>query len=321
MPEVLAMMLPMLSNAGNSIFNWWQQDRANKQNIAMQRETNALNYKIFQETNAYNSPQNQVAMLRAAGINPVTAYGGLSQTAKAVSPNMEAPRTQAALMDMSSLMPTLLQTIQTLQTQRKTEEEIKSLQMENAFKNDNLRSELENKVLSNKSLSQGIVINYENLQIAKKQLELQGLTVHADLANSASLIKLQSAQIENIDMQKEATRISNEIEKINLRYARARNVAEIHNLNESTNKLIAEAANLRQRTTNEELKTALGKVELSLALQTFDANKKFIESQATNESMKPVFDISKGLEGIGGQMLDFMEFKRKSPGKFGKIRF
>lgn len=63
---------------------------ANKRNVAMQRETNQLQYKMMQEQNAwnrqqaidmfnleasYNSPMNQMARLSAAGLNPAVAFG------------------------------------------------------------------------------------------------------------------------------------------------------------------------------------------------------------------------------------------------------
>ena len=66
------------------------QSDANATNLAIARETNAQNYKIHQEdiaheidmfnrTNEYNSPVQQVARLRAAGINPSAVLGSNGQ--------------------------------------------------------------------------------------------------------------------------------------------------------------------------------------------------------------------------------------------------
>ena len=84
----------------SSGFSFAQQNKANASNVAMQRETNALNYEMFLKTQAYNSPENQVKMLRAAGINPVTAYGGLSNVSKMSPIAFDSPKVQAVQTDM-----------------------------------------------------------------------------------------------------------------------------------------------------------------------------------------------------------------------------
>ena len=70
----------------NGIFGFGAQSSANKTNLQIARETNAQNYKIFQEQMAYNTdmwnkqnefnlPKNQVQRLLAAGINPAAVFG------------------------------------------------------------------------------------------------------------------------------------------------------------------------------------------------------------------------------------------------------
>lgn len=98
------------SNLLGSIIDLFGMNKTNKQNIAMQRETNALNYKMFQEQMAfakeqqdlamsYNDPSGQVARLRAAGINPAAVFGnGSVSEVSALSPPsgnpMVAPHAQ-----------------------------------------------------------------------------------------------------------------------------------------------------------------------------------------------------------------------------------
>lgn len=93
-----------------SILDLFGLNKTNKQNIEMQRETNALNYKMFQEQMAfakdqqdlamsYNDPSSQVARLRAAGINPAAVFGnGSVSEVSSVSPPsgnpMVAPHAQ-----------------------------------------------------------------------------------------------------------------------------------------------------------------------------------------------------------------------------------
>lgn len=66
--------------------------------IAAQREENALAYQRnieqWQRENDYNSPVNQIARLRAAGLNPNLAYG---------TPNISSPSPQMAAADMSGI--------------------------------------------------------------------------------------------------------------------------------------------------------------------------------------------------------------------------
>ena len=81
------------------------QDRANKTNLQIARETNASNEKIWQnqanyqtqmwnETNEYNSPQKQKERLLAAGINPSAVLGNGSM---AEASNLSAPSANPAV--------------------------------------------------------------------------------------------------------------------------------------------------------------------------------------------------------------------------------
>lgn len=107
-----------IASIGSGIINAFSGNKANKQNIAMQRETNALNYKMFQEgnafnrnmaidmfnrENAYNTPEAQVERMKQAGLNPAALSEGLSSssgngdvsTPSSVSPTpMVAPQVQ-----------------------------------------------------------------------------------------------------------------------------------------------------------------------------------------------------------------------------------
>lgn len=97
----------LLGGLGTAAINAGAQSKANAQNIALQRETNAQNYKMFQEQmafnenmwnkqNEYNLPVNQVARLKAAGINPSAVFGSgsVSEAGSLTSPS--APMMSAA---------------------------------------------------------------------------------------------------------------------------------------------------------------------------------------------------------------------------------
>ena len=96
-----------LGGIANSILGGIFGSSANSQNVAMQREINAQNYKMFKEQqqwsedmwnkqNAYNDPSAQVQRLLAAGINPSAVFGSgsVSEAGALTSPNV--PQMQSA---------------------------------------------------------------------------------------------------------------------------------------------------------------------------------------------------------------------------------
>lgn len=79
----------------NGLLGVFSKNKANKQNIALQRETNALNYQMFQEgnefnrqmafdmfnaENEYNTPAAQAQRLREANLNPALVAEGANAT-------------------------------------------------------------------------------------------------------------------------------------------------------------------------------------------------------------------------------------------------
>lgn len=108
--SVLSAVNPVLGVVGNvlgGLLGFKSQSKANEANIAMQRETNALQYRMFNEanaftkemwnaTNAYNTPEQQAARLKAAGINPAFVFGNGSvseagQISSQSPPSLTAP--------------------------------------------------------------------------------------------------------------------------------------------------------------------------------------------------------------------------------------
>lgn len=82
----LAVGVPLVTSLINNSF----QSRANKRNAALyrqymdmqrglQRDAQSYNTMMWRMTNQWNSPSNQMALLRAAGLNPNLMYGGAFQ--------------------------------------------------------------------------------------------------------------------------------------------------------------------------------------------------------------------------------------------------
>lgn len=95
----------LLSGVLGGLFSSSSQESANKTNLQVARETNALNERMFHEsqawqedmwnkTNAYNSPENQVKLLTKAGINPAAVYGTGSTSDASLPSSPSAPQMQ-----------------------------------------------------------------------------------------------------------------------------------------------------------------------------------------------------------------------------------
>lgn len=86
------------ANLIGSFVNAHTQNRNTDKAIAAQKEENERAYQrnleMWNKENAYNSPSEVIARLRAAGMNPNLAYG---------TPNVSAPSPDAPITDMSSM--------------------------------------------------------------------------------------------------------------------------------------------------------------------------------------------------------------------------
>lgn len=87
---------------------------ANK-SLQMTRETNAMNWKIAQQAfendkemwrmqNEYNSPKNQMARFKDAGINPHLAFGSMSAGNATNMPTMSTPKMESGAHEYGMLM-------------------------------------------------------------------------------------------------------------------------------------------------------------------------------------------------------------------------
>lgn len=123
MPFPLAALLPAIGSVVSNGLNAVATSRANKQNIAFQREMysrqRADALADFNMQNAYNSPAAMMQRYKDAGINPNLVVGGgaanVSASVRSSSPgsaNIQAPR-----FDLSGLGESMLQAMQFMKTQ------------------------------------------------------------------------------------------------------------------------------------------------------------------------------------------------------------
>lgn len=104
------MPLPLLALAGiaggaqllggitNSISNSSSQRKANQANMKLAEYQYTKDLEMWNKSNDYNLPQNQMSRLKAAGLNPNLVYGSGAVTGNTVAPSMpkyNAPRMEA----------------------------------------------------------------------------------------------------------------------------------------------------------------------------------------------------------------------------------
>lgn len=97
-----------IANVGSSllgsILNFFGIGDSNEAALKAMREQNQWAYKMWKESNEYNSPSAQMARLRAAGINPALAYtNGIQNTANAASETASPAQQKAFQMPVNPI--------------------------------------------------------------------------------------------------------------------------------------------------------------------------------------------------------------------------
>lgn len=94
-----------------SVINYFSQRQTNKANLDLAKQQNDWNIEQWNRENAYNSPQNQVQLLRDAGINPAV-YSNNGATSGQVS-SADFANQQAPQIDLQGPAQTGLTALQT----------------------------------------------------------------------------------------------------------------------------------------------------------------------------------------------------------------
>jgi len=100
MMNLLMSGLSNRQNQLNSLTNFGAQAMTNIQNMKLAKWSHQKDVEMWNRANEYNNPQNQMARLKAAGLNPNLVYGSgavgntSTQTPKYNMPSQEAPKIQ-----------------------------------------------------------------------------------------------------------------------------------------------------------------------------------------------------------------------------------
>lgn len=218
-----------------SILNLFGQSRANAQNIAMQRETNAQNYKMFQEqlqfakeqqqlAMSYNDPSGQVARLRQAGVNPAAVFGnGSVAEASSINPpsapNMVAPQVQP--LDYSGIGAAGVGFVQSYFQNQLTNAQI------DKTKNDSQISKVQAQIAQS-TVEQKLAMIANDKQKSDFERETARRNLAILEATQANLIRQEALrtdvldnQVIDLQLRNDAQRISNRIAMINLHWHNA----------------------------------------------------------------------------------------------------
>lgn len=109
---------------GASLLNSGLSAYQSNMNAQAVRDTNALNYKMWQEGLEYSKPVNQVARLKEAGLNPALMYGtGSGANVAGPAPRAEAPQREISRIDPGAVVA--------VQQARLLGEQARALKLEN----------------------------------------------------------------------------------------------------------------------------------------------------------------------------------------------
>lgn len=93
--SLAAAIVPAIGSALSGLFSYLNQNAVNRHNEQLARQQNAWNLMQWQRENWYNDPVNQVARLRAAGLNPGLLMSNGIENVSAQSPEMVSSQSRA----------------------------------------------------------------------------------------------------------------------------------------------------------------------------------------------------------------------------------
>lgn len=93
--SLAAAIVPVIGSAISGLFSYLNQNAINRHNEQLARQQNAWNLMQWQRENWYNDPANQVARLRAAGLNPGLLMSNGVENIAAQSPEMVSSQSHA----------------------------------------------------------------------------------------------------------------------------------------------------------------------------------------------------------------------------------
>lgn len=172
---------------GANLFNTW---RTNQSNRSLTTQQNAENRAMWMLNNFYNSPEQQIARLKAAGLNPAMLYGSGIENTSDSAPEMQASRDQQA----PAIDPLTMAQINNLNAQTESIEHQTDRDDERQeFDIEEIRSRIDNARQTIKNLQQQLANLSLDQQI--KQYEILHREVEHEFENATFFSAVRSAQL------------------------------------------------------------------------------------------------------------------------------
>lgn len=228
--------------------NIQMQNAANQTNLDIMRETNEANWRLNEANNraniemweremAYNTPEQQMARLKEAGVNPITAYGNMSNTAPS-APTLNSIRQEAAQVNAPQNQPYTVNYDNMAQVMQQSISQAANIQ-QNIAQNQLLREQIKGQEIQNElneQLLPNIVLKgikeLENMGLNTLQLKESLINMKQDgiskrLQNQLDQYTIKD-KIKQMELQTKNYAIKNKLEttayqlnKIELKYKEA----------------------------------------------------------------------------------------------------
>lgn len=239
-----------LGGVASSLLGGIFNSSANSKNVAMQRETNAQNYQIFKENqawnedmwnkqNEYNLPEKQVQRLLAAGINPSAVFGSGSATPAGAVGSVSTPTMQAPRVNPYQPNFNVGDAVNAYQQSQILTAQKRKMNAETAH--TELVSEFERKSMIDRLNSLHHLAKRDDYigQIAKTQLEYEQAALYWRVKSAKNDVMLQQDEMRLNSEKLYAARLQNGLYEVQLAYAPKLNEAQLKQYYATVNQLNA----------------------------------------------------------------------------------
>ena len=201
----------------SGLFNYAANDSTNAMNLKIARENNAHAEKLFNQqlawtedmwnkSNEYNAPENQVAMLRKAGINPAAVYG-TGSTSMTSSPTVpSAPAMQGATMvapDMSFIGNSIDKGVNAFYENQILANKVKESGADAQIRS--VQAEFESKSLTDRLIK---VLNDRESSTFEKDAAKESLDILRATKNNQIVLSDKAVQMQNANYEEAVNRIA-----------------------------------------------------------------------------------------------------------------
>ena len=214
-----------LIGAATSIYtnhkNLQFQQQANEQNIALQREINQQNldnqWKMWEATNEYNSPAQQMARYREAGLNPNLIYGQSNTVQSMNVGTASAPSVQAKKIDPIQGMNIASQYLDLLSKKEMIAKQQYENQLASAIYQDVvdqsslntslLQSKIDEAISHTKNMDADTLLKTTENELKQIQKDIESVNLNIRKND----LSLSNSQVDMIPLVKEKARLENSL--------------------------------------------------------------------------------------------------------------